>query len=181
VKALVLALALSVAAPGAVARPAALKDPLLGLGFLLGQWKSVSGKVAATGGTSKGTSRFTVAADGWMLLRQDHTDTFDNQGKPTGSFDQVMLIYFEGGKLRADYGDGEGRVIHYASVEMDPGRMASFVAPASATAPGFMLNYTATTSADPSSGPDLAVEFDMLRADGHVARNIAGGVLTKAH
>src|SRR4051812_10314990 len=97
-------LAAAAASPMARAQPAAtLKAPLAGIGFLVGDWASDNGKVADTGGTSKGASHVTVQADGWMLLRQDHNQLFDAHGKPAGGFSQTMVVYPEGGTLRADY------------------------------------------------------------------------------
>jgi hypothetical protein len=167
---------LALASP-TLAKPPRLSDPLVGLGFLVGDWKSEDGTVADTGGTSHGASHFTVEADGKMLLRRDRTETFDKTGKPTGSFGQIMLIYAEGGAIHADYGDGEGHVIHYTSVEMDPGRLAVFTAPATASSPGFLLSYTATTSAN--STPDLVVEFDLRPPGGGPLHSIASGILHK--
>ena len=109
---LALAMAAAIASP-ATAQPR-LKPELAAISFLVGDWTSVTGKVADTGDTDRGGSRITIEADGAALLRRDHTETFDAKGKPTGAFHQIMLIYPEGGTLRADYSDGEGHVIHYA-------------------------------------------------------------------
>ena len=171
---LALALAVSALATGALAQPTALKGPLAGVGFLVGAWKSGVGKVADTGGTSVGASDITVEADGKMLLRRDRTQTFNKVGRPAGAFHQIMLIYPEGGTLHADYGDGEGHVIHYASAAITPGKSVVFTAPAEAAAPGFRLTYAL------ASKTALKVEFGMLPPGGAPFHEIATGVLHKA-
>jgi hypothetical protein len=172
-KAVILAVALTAAASAAVAQPSKLKPELAGIGFLVGDWTNGAGKVADTGDTDRGGSKITVEADGAALLRSDHTETFDAHGKPTGAFHQIMLIYPEAGTLRADYGDGEGHVIHYTSAAVTPGHAVTFTSPAAA-APGFQLTYTLTGQGD------LHVDFGMLPPGGAPLRPIATGTLHKA-
>jgi hypothetical protein len=173
-KTLILALALAAAASATAAQPAKLKPALAGIGFLVGDWSSGVGKVADTGDTDRGGSRITVEADGAALLRQDHTETFDAHGKPTGAFHQVMLIYPEGGTLHADYSDGEGHVIHYVSAAVTPGRSVVFTGQAQPGAPSFRLAYELTAKGD------LAVDFGMVPPGGGGVHTIAAGVLKKA-
>lgn len=168
-----LAAALAAAASSAGAASVTLAPPLLGLSFLVGNWKSGVGKVAETGGTSVGASHFTVEADGHMLLRRDRTQTFNKVGEPSGAFSQTMLIYPDAGSLRADYGDGEGHVIHYTSASVTPGRSVVFSSPAQAAAPGFQLRYTLIAKGE------LDVEFGTLAPDGAALHLIASGVLKK--
>jgi hypothetical protein len=172
-KPLILALALAVAASSAAAQPAQLKPELAGIGFLVGDWTSGAGKVAGIGGTSTGGSLITVEADGGALLRRDHTEVFDAHGKPAGAFHQVMLIYPEGGSLRADYSDGEGHVIHYLSAAVIPGHSVVFTGASQPGAPTFRLGYTLSATGD------LAVEFGMIPPGGRALRPIASGVLSK--
>lgn len=168
-----LSVVIAMAATTAIAQPATLKAPLVGVGFLVGDWKG-DGKVANTGGNSTGTSHMTVAADGWMLLRQDHTQTFDASGKTTEGFSQTILVYPEAGTLHADYGDGEGHVIPYASAAVTPGRSVVFTAPPSATGPDFQLSYALTRP------DDLAVDFGMLLPGSGPIHRIARCILHRA-
>jgi hypothetical protein len=172
-KPLILALALTATACGALAQPAKLKPELAGIGFLVGDWTSGAGKVADTGDTDRGGSRITIEADGAALLRSDHTETFDAHGKPTGAFHQIMLIYPEGGNLRADYSDGEGHVIHYVSAAVTAGRSVVFSGAAQPAAPSFRLAY------ELKAPGELAVDFAMVLPGGAV-RPIASGTLHKA-
>lgn len=150
---------------------ATLKPDLAGLDFMVGQWKSNDGKVSDTGGTSNGTSTISIEADGAALLRRDHTETFDAKGKSTGGFDQIMTIYSESGALHADYVDGEGHVIHYASVSVVAGKSVTFDSAAGA-APVFRLVY------ELRAPTTLAVSFGLTQSGQF--HPIASGTLTRA-
>ena len=139
-KTIIPALLLTLSAIPAIARPA-LQPELSGLRFLLGQWSSTQGQVADTGGTDTGTFTIESAADGAALLRRDHTNLFDRAGKPTGSFDQVMLIYPEAHQLHADYLDGT-HIIHYVTATVTPGKSVTFQTASPPNAPNFHLTYT---------------------------------------
>jgi len=167
-------LSLFLAAP-AMAQPA-LKPALQPLAFLVGNWDSGEGKVADTGGTSKGGSVFTVESDGAAILRRDHTETFDKAGKPSGGFHQTMLIYADNGKLRADYVDGEGHAIHYAVVEAVAGKSVTFMGmnEAQDRGPTFRLTY------DMKASDSLAVMFGMTVPGGSEFRPIATGTMKRA-
>ena len=150
-----------------------LKPELAGLSFLVGEWSNGQGAVADTGGTSTGSSKITVEAGGGALLRKDHTELFDKAGKPTGGFDQIMLIYPEGGAIHADYSDG-AHVIHYVSAKVTPGKFAVFSTAASPGAPAFRLAYVLS---DPRT---LAIAFSMAPPGSTTFKTIAAGAVTKA-
>jgi hypothetical protein len=162
------AIAACVTVPAA-AQPSLAPD-LTGVGFLVGHWKSDDGKVSDTGGTSKGSSTITVEANGEALLRRDHTDLFDKAGKPAGGFDQIMLIYSEGGVLHADYSDGQ-HVIHYTKADVVAGKSVTFTSAAPPGAPAFQLHY------EVQSPGALALTFGMIPPGQTAARPIAAGTL----
>jgi len=151
-----------------------VKPDLAGISFLVGDWSTGTGtgKVIDTGGTSKGYSHVTIEADGGALLRRDHTQTFDKNGKPAGGFSQLMMIYSQGGMLRAEYEDGEGHVIHYTSARVTPGKSVTFLsAPADGSV--FQLTY------DLKAPGTLAITFGVTPPGATVFQPIATGTLTK--
>ncbi len=161
------------AALGALSAPLHAEMPLAGLAFLVGDWDSGKGQVADTGGTSRGRSTITREAGGNVLLRRDHTDLFDPAGKPAGSFEQVMMIYPEGGAIHADYSDGS-HVIHYTGAEVVPGRSVRFTSVVVPNAPRFRLTYAL---ADPAM---LSITFETMPPGGSAWRPIASGTLRRA-
>ena len=167
-------LSLFLVAP-AFAQPV-LKPALQPLAFLVGSWDSGEGKVADTGGTSKGGSVFTVESDGAAILRRDHTELFDKAGHPSGGFHQTMLIYSDNDRLKADYVDGEGHAIHYAAVKMVAGKSVTFmgVNDARDRGPTFKLTY------DMKAPGMLAVDFGMTPPGGSEFHAIATGTLKRA-
>ena len=152
---------------------AALKPALQPIAFLVGNWDSGEGKVAETGGTSKGGSLISVESDGSALLRRDHTELFDKAGKPAGGFHQTMLIYPDGNTLKADYVDGEGHAIHYVSADVMAGKSVTFNG-APGQGPVFRLTYEMKM-------PDmLTVTFGMTPPGASEFRPIATGTLKRA-
>ena len=158
---------------GATAQSASLKPALSGISFLVGTWTGGTGKVADTGGTSRGSSTITAEVGGSVLIRRDHTDLFGADGKPSGSFEQVMMIYPEGGTLHADYSDGE-HIIHYTSAAVVPGRSVVFTTAASAGAPSFRLRY------EKADAQTLAIRFEMAPPGQTDFHAIATGTLRKS-
>ncbi len=171
-KRLALAIALAGSAGAAHAQTATptFKPALAAVSFLIGDWSGEKGVVADTGGTSTGVSRITVEANGAVLLRRDRTNLFDKAGRPSGGFDQIMMIYPEAGTLRADYSDGT-HIIHYTQADVAPGKSISFSSARQPGAPVFRLTYALTA-------PDtLSVTFGMTAPGATSFTPIATGVL----
>jgi len=160
---------LSLLAPLACAAP--LQPALAGLDFLVGSWNGGVGKVAETGGTSKGTSLFTAQANGAVLLRQDHVALFDKAGKPAGGFDILMTIYSEQGAIHADYFD-RAHIIHYTSAAIIPGKSVVFTTSAGSAAPAFRLVYRLASKM-------LTVSFAMAPPGQNAFHPIADGTLLR--
>lgn len=151
-----------------------LKPALAPLAFLVGNWDSGKGKVAETGGTSKGGSAFTVESDGAAILRRDHTELFGKDGKPAGVFHQTMLIYPDGSGLHADYVDGEGHAIHYTGATVTAGKSVTFTS-AVGQGPEFSLIY------ELQSQDTLVVSFFMIPpGSSQTFRPVATGTLKRA-
>ena len=161
---------LSLLAGPAAAEPA-LSAAMQPLSFLVGHWTSLGGK-AEGGRTATGVTSIEPAAGGAALLRRDRTDLSGAGGKGGSSFEQVMLIYPEGGTLHGDYFDGE-HVIHYISATVVPGKSVSFDTADVPGPPRFRLTYTA-------EGADkLAVKFEMKPPGAPAYQTIAAGEKTR--
>ena len=149
-----------------------LKPELAGIAFLVGAWSNGTGEVADTGETSRGSSTIEPEVGGAALLRRDHTQLIGADGKPRGSFDQIMLIYAEAGTVRADYSDGQ-HVIHYTSAAVIPGKSVTFATTVGPNAPSFRLHYELQDSGD------LAVRFEIAAPNQSQFRPVATGTLHK--
>lgn len=167
-------LCLAAAATLLLAVPASAADlsqPLAPLQFLVGNWVAADGH-SEGGHVNRGTATFEPAAAGTALLRQDHTEVFDSGGHKVEDFGQVMLIYPEGGKLRADYFDGQ-HPLHYTSVSIDPNHSVRFETAPQPGAPSFRLTYT-KTAAD-----TLSVKFEMAPPGQSGLQEIAAGTMRR--
>lgn len=113
--------------PG-LARPAP-PDPFAGLAFLVGEWTATAGGGAPGEAVAGG---FSLRRDlgGAVLLRRNRAEYAPGPGEERGRVhDDLMVIYAEGGGLKAVYFDGEGHVIRYrvsaeagrATFESEPG------------------------------------------------------------
>jgi hypothetical protein len=78
--------------------------------FLLGQW---IGEGSGEPGQGSGTFSFEASLDGNLVTRRSHAEYPAAQGRPAVNHVDVMVMYPEGGQVRADYFDNEGHVIHY--------------------------------------------------------------------
>jgi hypothetical protein len=156
---------------GAAAQTA-LQPPLASLSFLLGHWTGADGKVAETGGTSRGNSTITAEAGGAVLLRRDQVQLFAAGGNQTGSFGILMTIYADNGAIHADYADGT-HLIHYVSANIKPDQSVAFMSAPGAGRPVFRLQYSRVA-------PErLSVTFSMQPPGQTTFQPIATGILRK--
>lgn len=165
-------IALAISGSAAHAQAPAPTAPLAGLSFLIGEWAHGKGKVTDKGDTSTGSSTFTNEVGGTVILRRDHTALFGATGRPVGAFDQIMMIYAEGGAVHADYSDGT-HVIHYVSSRIVPGKSIDFASAAGPEIPTFRLHYELANSTT------LAVDFGMAPPGSTDFHPIATGTLSR--
>ncbi len=94
-----------VASPGA--EPPA---SLAAFRMLIGEWRALDDPSGATGGFT-----FAFAVQDQVIVRTNHSDSPAANGKPASRHDDLMVMYVEGGIVRADYFDNEGHVIRYVA------------------------------------------------------------------
>jgi hypothetical protein len=109
--------------------------PFKALDFLIGDWEAISKP-----GEGAGSFSFTREAQGRVLVRRNHAEYPAADGRPAGAHDDLMVIYQDGGSLRADYFDNEGHVIHYVAQGGAEGEV-TFVSEAGADGPRYRLSY----------------------------------------
>ncbi len=114
------AIALSVLLPAlSLAAPA---DPFAGLAFLVGEWTAAAGG-GKPGEVAGGGFSLERELGGAVLVRRNRAEYAPLPGQPRGAaHDDLMVIYPEGGGLRAVYFDNEGHVVRYA-VTAEDGRV----------------------------------------------------------
>src|SRR5262249_41294063 len=111
--------------------------------FLIGDWV---GEGSSKAGQGQGAFSIKEDLGGTILVRRDHTDYPATNGKPAFSLDVLMVIYAEGGQLRATFFYCEKHGIHYTARSVVPGTSVQFVSGQEAGAPAFRLTYIKTSN-----------------------------------
>ena len=109
--------------------------------FLVGDWV---GEGSSRAGQGQGSFSIKEDLGGVVLVRRDHTEYPAVNGKPAFSLDVMMVIYAEGGQLRATYFDSEKHAIHYTAKSVVPGKSIQFLSGQSTGSPSYRLTYTKT-------------------------------------
>lgn len=78
--------------------------------FLLGDWVAEG---SGGGGAAPARFSFETSLDGHLVTRRSRADYPATQDAPARHQEDVLVMYAEGGQVRADYFDNEGRVVHY--------------------------------------------------------------------
>jgi len=119
------------------------------LTFLVGGWKADPDQSGATGGFT-----FEMKVQDHVMVRTNYANTPASAGKPAGRHDDLMMIYADGDKLKADYVDSEGHVIRY-DVTTGVGKVV-FESDAKAKEPRYRLTYTKNADGTLSGAFDIA-------------------------
>ena len=108
------------------------------LDWLKGDWVGVGA------GPDHGTGGFVFegAAGGQVLMRRNFADYPAQDGKPAQHHRDLMVVYREGGALRATYWDNEGQTLHYAVTTADPAKVVMITD--DPAGPRFRLTYRKT-------------------------------------
>jgi hypothetical protein len=84
--------------------------PLAAFQMLIGEWKALDDPSGATGGFT-----FAFGVQDRVIIRTNYSNSPAADGQPASRHDDLMVIYVEGGFVRADYFDNEGHVIRYVA------------------------------------------------------------------
>ncbi len=115
-------------------------DP--GYKFLIGNWTSGQGG-GVPGQATQGWANFKLDLQGRVLVRTDHSEYPATKDRPAIVHDGLMIIYAEpGGRVRADYWDNEGYIIHYTATS--DAKTAVFLSDSVANEPRYRLTYALT-------------------------------------
>jgi len=126
--------ALALAAHDLLAQPAP-SSPLDPLRFLVGEWRAVDSPPGESGGFS-----FALSVQNRVMTRTNYAVYEATAARPASRHDDFMVIYADGGSLKADYFDNEGHVIHY-DVQSRRDREVVFHCAPTAKDPGYRLSY----------------------------------------
>jgi hypothetical protein len=104
----------------------------------LGTW------VGGDGQPGQGTGEFSLGPElqGAVLVRHNYAEYPATKDKPAYRHDDLMVIYPDGEKTRADYWDNESHVIHYG-VEVSVGKVV-FLSDEAQPGPRYRLTYVKT-------------------------------------
>ena len=129
------AIAVALSASGAAQAAAPDWTPL---SWLVGRWVGEGGGAML----GKGGFSFLPDNDGHLLIRRNVADYPPQNGKPALHHEDLMVIYREGGALKATFWDNDDQVIRYA-VTATPQAVVFLSEPA--PGPRFRLTYTPTS------------------------------------
>jgi outer membrane lipoprotein-sorting protein len=121
-------------------------------GWLLGAWK---GEGSGKPGQGYGSFAFSFDLNNQVIVRRNHTEFPDVQGKPVTAHDDLMIVYYDpaGGAAKAIYFDNEGHVINYTVSFID--KSIVLTSEKTGNTPAFRLTYT------PLEKGDVDIVFDM--------------------
>ncbi len=113
----------------------------------LGTWE---GAGAGSPGQGSGSFTFLPELQGAVLVRHSYAQYPATKEKPAYRHDDLMVIYPDPSskKMRADYWDNEGHVIHYLVELADGGRRLAMTSDPAQPGPHYRLTYVKTGDND---------------------------------
>src|SRR5262249_40949105 len=112
-------------------------DALQPLRVLLGEWDAIGTPPGERGGVT-----FSLPVPDHVVTRTKYAIYDARDGRPASRHDDLMVIYAEGDRLRADYFDNEGHVIRYRVTSSAPD-VVVFVSEPAPQEPRYRLTYRA--------------------------------------
>jgi hypothetical protein len=124
--------------------------------YLAGQWV---GETSGSPGKGTGNFTFEFSLDGNAVIRRSRTTFPATKEVPAFSHDDLVVVYAEGGQIRADYFDNEAHVIHYTVSFAAESGIVTFVSPIIEGQPRYRLVYR------PLGKDRVEVAFEMAPLD----------------
>ena len=112
------------------------RPDIASLRFLLGDWEATGTPAGETGGFT-----FSLGVQNRVMTRTNYATYDARNGRMASRHDDLMVIYAEGGQLKADYFDSEQHVIRYL-VEPRGDHDVAFVSDSKPSDPRYRLSYT---------------------------------------
>jgi hypothetical protein len=140
-----------------VAETGAVPAPFVPFRFLIGRWVANDDQAGATGGFA-----FAFDLQNHVIVRTNYSDTPSAQGRPASRHDDLLMIYLEGGAVKASYFDSEGHVIRYV-VSATPQTIV-FLSDVTSGQPRYRLTYRRGRSDDTLTGTFEIAPPDKLNA-----------------
>lgn len=119
----------------------ATQDPLKPIAPLLGRW-AAEPDLKMPGVT--GWTTFSKELQERVVVRKNHAEYPAQKDRPASIHDDLMVVFAENGRLRADYFDNEGHVIRYEVQTPKPSTLV-FLSDAQPGVPRFRLTYAWST------------------------------------
>ena len=107
--------------------------------FLLGDWVG-----EGSGDPGRGNGGFTFSLDlhNTVLVRKNYADYPATKDRPAFSHNDLMIIYQEDGRTKADYFDNERHVIHYTVSLSNDSTSFAFISNPVGSEPRYRLTNT---------------------------------------
>src|SRR5690242_10921595 len=155
-----LAVFLSLQPPGQ--RPA--PKPLDTLNFMVGRWE---GQGTGAPGESLGEFSFDWDLMRNIFVRKSFAAYPATADRPASRHDDLLIVFVEDDKLRADYFDSEGHVIHYKVTVAPDSKSVEFLSDPLPDSPRYRLTYRKTDDANV-----MKLEFEIANSGGAFTRYI---------
>ena len=133
------------------------QKPFDDLSFMVGRWTG-----EGTGAPGNGVGEFSFEWDLGrnVLIRRSFAEYPATPERPASRHDDLMVVFVEAGKLKAEYFDSEGHVIHYRVMPAADSKSVEFLSEPPAGAPRYRLTYT--KAGDPNS---MKLKFEIANPD----------------
>lgn len=109
-----------------------------GFKFLIGDW---IGEGSGAPGEGSGTITFYLALDDQILVRKNHAEYPEANGRPAFTHDDVTIHYRENNSVRAIYFDNEGHTINYSAAFSPDSSALILTSDINQAAPRFRFTY----------------------------------------